>query len=605
MFFTFQVRAAEVKTSLADIMSSLFELPSTQTPVPTASPPPLQPAVDPSAAEHKAPGMDPAEVTRSYSVIRGADTIVTAADSRWFNPTTIKAKARYNFLAQLASIDVMKQTPHSVEQIRKTSIICTIGPKTNTPEAIAALRCAGMNIMRLNFSHGTYSYHLSVIENLRKSYDLWEGPQVAIALDTKGPEIRSGRTVNDADVILEAGQEVTITTDVAFKEACDSKTIYVDYPNIGKVVSVGSLIFIDDGLLKLSVKSISEDKTSLVATVSNRATLSSTKGVNLPGAHVDLPAVSAKDREDLEWGVKHGIDFIFASFIRNADGVREIRSLLGEAGSRVQIISKIENQQGIDNFNEILMETDGVMVARGDLGIEIPVEKVFLAQKMIIARCNIMGKPVICATQMLESMTTNPRPTRAEVSDVANAVMDGADCVMLSGETAKGKYPNETVSMMHIVCKEAESAVSNIQHYRAIQDIHPEMFQASETLAGSAVNAAFSRNIKAILVFSISGRTARLVAKYRPSCPIVCVTTDPITARQSCISRGVYPVLVEETFEPNKETWLDYIERQLQHAVHVCKHGNIKMLKKEDLCVVVQGWAGGRGHSNTMRLVTV
>lgn len=557
----------------------------------------------------KIAGIPQEAITRERSTstipsIRGSDSLVND-DVAWYNPRMLKNKSRYNFLAQLASIDVMSEIPHSIERARKTSIICTIGPKTNSVEAIVSLRKAGMNILRLNFSHGSYEYHKSVIDNLHKSYEVFAGPQIAVALDTKGPEIRTGLMKDGKDVLLKQGQLLTISTDPAHENECCESKVYMDYANLCGVVKLDSLIFIDDGLIKLQVEGVDVEKKELSCRVLNKGILSSRKGVNLPGTDVDLPSVSPKDIRDLQWGVANDIDFVFASFIRSAQAIREIREVLGTKGSRVQIISKIENQQGINNFDEIIHETDGIMVARGDMGIEIPVEKVFLAQKMIIAKCNILGKPVICATQMLESMTTNPRPTRAEVSDVANAVMDGADCVMLSGETAKGDYPSESVAMMHTICKEAESAISNNAHYRAITDIHPEMYQTSETVAGSAVNAAFARNLKAILVFSMSGRTARLVSKYRPSCPIVCVTVDPVTARQSCISRGVYPILVKEKFDPLRQTWLEYTERQLQRAVNVCKTGPIQMLKDDDTCVVIQGWAGGRGHSNTMRLVTV
>lgn len=538
----------------------------------------------------------------SSSTIRGADSFV-GDDLSWFNQRILKSKSRYNSLAQLACLDVMTPVAHSPTSIRKTGIICTIGPKTNSVEAIVKLRKAGMNILRLNFSHGSYDYHGSVIDNLRKSFEVFPGAPVAVALDTKGPEIRTGNMVNDNDVKLNAGSSVIITTDPALANSCSDEQIYMDYPRLSQIIERGAMIFIDDGLIKLEVEEIHADH--LQCRVLNDGLLSSRKGVNLPGTPVDLPAVSEKDRSDLAWGVEKGIDFVFASFVRSEEGIREIREALGPNGQRVQIIAKIENQQGIENFDDILRATDGVMVARGDMGIEIPVEKVFLAQKMIIAKCNILGKPVICATQMLESMTTNPRPTRAEVSDVANAVMDGADCVMLSGETAKGNYPYDAVAMMHTICKEAESAISNNQHYRAIADIHPDMYLTSETVAGSAVNAAFTRNLKAIIVFSMSGRTARLAAKYRPSCPIICVTTDPVTARQASMSRGVYPVCVEENFDEKTMTWLEYIELQLQSAVAFCKNGPTPMLTTGDLCVVVQGWAGGSGHSNTMRLVTV
>uniref|UniRef100_A0A0A9WE97 Pyruvate kinase n=1 Tax=Lygus hesperus TaxID=30085 RepID=A0A0A9WE97_LYGHE len=293
------------------------------------------------------------------------------------------------------------------------------------------------------------------------------------------------------------------------------------------------MIYIDDGLLKLQVEDINLNSQSVTTIIQNDAVISSQKGVNLPGTAVDLPSLSEKDKKDLRWGVAHHVDFIFASFIRSGEAIREIREQLGAAANRIQIISKIENQQGIENIDSIIQESDGVMVARGDLGIEIPVEKVFIAQKMIIAKCNILGKPVICATQMLESMTTNPRPTRAEVSDVANAVLDGADCVMLSGETAKGVYPVETVKMMHTICKEAEAAVPNHQHYTSMLDIHPISYLSSETLAGSAVNAAFTQHLKAIIVYSVSGRTARLASKYHPNCPIICVTNNPSVACSS------------------------------------------------------------------------
>ena len=349
---------------------------------------------------------------------------------------------------------------------RKTGIICTIGPGTNSPAALADLRRAGMNIMRMNFSHGDHKYHQTAIDNLVKSFDVFPGPPVAVALDTKGPEIRTGN-MKVGEVELRAGHRLTVTVDAEKKNECDESLIYMDYTNLPKIVEVGSLIFVDDGLISLRVEAI--ESTSVQCTVINTGKLNSKKGVNLPGLKVDLPSISEQDAKDLAFGVEQGVDIIFASFIRKREDIVNIRKVLGPRGARIMIIAKIENQEGVNNFNSILTECDGVMVARGDLGIEIPVQKVFLAQKMIIAKCNVVGKPVICATQMLESMTVNPRPTRAEVSDVGNAVIDGADCVMLSGETAKGKYPNECVRMMHEICIEAERT---LHHLNFFQQVH-------------------------------------------------------------------------------------------------------------------------------------
>lgn len=260
-------------------------------------------------------------------------------------------------------------------------------------------------------------------------------------------EIRTGNTTGDADLPISAGTEMNITTDDKYKTACDTENMYVDYKNITKVIQKGRTIYVDDGILAFEVLDIVDDKTLRVR-CKNNGFISSRKGVNLPNTDVDLPALSEKDKNDLRFGVKNNVDMVFASFIRRGEDIKSIREVLGEQGKHIQIIAKIENRQGLNNFAEILKETDGVMVARGDLGIEIPAAEVFAAQKKMIAMCNIAGKPVICATQMLESMIKNPRPTRAEISDVGNAVTDGADCVMLSGETAKGSYPCEAVYEM-------------------------------------------------------------------------------------------------------------------------------------------------------------
>ena len=344
-------------------------------------------------------------------------------------------------------------------------------------------------------------YHQSVIDNARKSESEYAGRPVAIALDTKGPEIRTGNTPGDIDIPIKEGLELNITTDDKYATASDDKNLYVDYKNITKVIDAGKLIYVDDGIQSFQVIKVVDDKTLRVKAL-NSGQISSKKGVNLPGTDVDLPALSKKDIADLQFGVKNNVDMVFASFIRTGNDIKHIRKVLGEDGKEIQIIAKIENQQGVNNFDDILKETDGVMVARGDLGIEIPAAKVFIAQKMMIAKCNMAGKPVICATQMLESMTFNPRPTRAEVSDVANAVLDGADCVMLSGETAKGNYPKEAVTMMHDTCLLAEVAIPYANVFDELRSSTSRPMETVESIAISAVGASMELNAGAILVLT-------------------------------------------------------------------------------------------------------
>lgn len=491
--------------------------------------------------------------------------------------------------------------------IRMTSIICTIGPKTQTVEALTELRKAGMNIVRMNFSHGSYEFHGATIANTRKSQELYPelGRAVGIALDTKGPEIRTGLMKGgaNAEVLMEKDKEVVLTTDDSRYNDGDENTLYVDYKNLPTVVKVGSRVFIDDGLLSLEVLEV--QPTSVRCKILNTTKISSRKGVNLPDANVDLPAVSEKDAADLKWGVEQGIDIVFASFIRNAQNVKDVRAVLGEKGKRIKIISKIENHEGMRNFDEILAESDGIMVARGDLGIEIPPEKVFVAQKMMIAKCNIAGKSVICATQMLESMTTNPRPTRAETSDVANAVLDGADCVMLSGETAKGIYPIEAVKMMHLICLEAEGTIHYGPHFNDLRSLLPKPLTTPETVASSAVNAAIEQFAAAIIVLSTSGDTARLVAKYRPPCPIITVTRNARTTRTIHLYRGCFPLLfqVPEAGATNKERWQDDVDERIQFALDEGK--KLGFLEAGDTVIAIQGWRGGAGFTNTMRLLSV
>ncbi|ORX45121.1 pyruvate kinase [Hesseltinella vesiculosa] len=470
----------------------------------------------------------------------------------------------------------------------------------------------------MNFSHGSYEYHQSVIDNTRKSVELYPGRPVAIALDNKGPEIRTGNMKGGVEVPIQAGHEMVFSTDNQFSDGCDGAVMFIDYKNLPKVIKVGKKIYVDDGVLSFEVLEVIDDKAVRVKACNN-GKLCSRKGVNLPGTDVDLPALSEKDKADLRFGVKNGVDLIFASFVRRGQDVRDIRAILGEDGKNIKIISKIENHQGVQNFDDILKETDGVMVARGDMGIEIPLERVFIAQKMMIKKCNLAGKPVICATQMLESMTYNPRPTRAEVSDVSNAVLDGADCVMLSGETAKGSYPVESVKTMHDICLLAESVLCYPAVFNELRQLTALPTETTETVACAAVSAALEQKAGAIIVLSTSGNTARLLSKYRPEAPIIVVTRNDQTARHVHLYRGCFPFhypkkansltshvspgsnAVAHLSPADYAPWQEDVDARIMWGMEqAIKYG---LLKHGQPVVAVQGWKGGLGNTNTLRVL--
>ena len=491
--------------------------------------------------------------------------------------------------------------------VRGTGIICTIGPKTKAPEKISMLRECGLNIVRMNFSHGSYEYHGEVIAAARQS--VVDNPMderlVAIALDTKGPEIRSGSLKEElgSTVELVAGSTVLITTDDAEKENCSAELIYMDYKNLPKVMEVGQSIMVDDGLIELKVTSKDEAAGTMQAEVVNAGKLGGKKGCNLPEVDVDLPALSEKDKADLAFAVQQNVDMIFASFIRKASDVRDVRACLVEAdpviGKRIRIISKIENHEGMRNFDEILEETDGVMVARGDLGIEIPTQKVFLAQKMMIAKCNIAGKPVICATQMLESMTNNPRPTRAEASDVANAVLDGADCVMLSGETAKGEYPKEAVSVMNAVCKEAEAAIFYKELVLGMEAVAALPMDPSDSVAKAVVEAASCSEASLIVTLTRTGTSARLISKHRPRCPIMVLASDVHIGAACNLHRGCRPYACPENLAGPDSSDDDRFLYALQLAT---RNG---LAKSGDTIVLAYGMKSGQTSLTNFRVVVL
>lgn len=421
--------------------------------------------------------------------------------------------------------------------MKKTKIVCTIGPKTESVEKLTELANAGMNVMRLNFSHGDFEEHGNRINNLRAVMQE-TSKELAILLDTKGPEIRTIKLENGNDVTLTAGQEFTFTTDTAVVGNVD--TVAVTYPGFAKDLTVGNTILVDDGLIEMEV--IATTDTEVKCKVLNNGDLGENKGVNLPGVAVKLPALAEKDKADLKFGCEQGVDFVAASFIRKKEDVLEIRELLNaNGGEKIQIISKIENQEGVDNFDEILDVSDGIMVARGDLGVEIPVEEVIFAQKMMIEKCNRARKVVITATQMLDSMIKNPRPTRAEAGDVANAIMDGTDAVMLSGESAKGKYPIEAVTIMAQICERTDKAM----HASLSSRLDSPRLRITEAVCKGAVDTSEKLNAPLIVVATEAGKSARSIRKYFPTANILAVTTNKKTAAQLCLTKGVTPMIVD------------------------------------------------------------
>ncbi len=421
--------------------------------------------------------------------------------------------------------------------MRKTKIVCTIGPTSESKEMFSNLVKSGLNVARLNFSHGDHDEHLQRIKMIKEVREELNLP-VAILLDTKGPEIRTGKFANEAVELVE-GQEFILTTEDI---AGDETKCSITYDSLPGDVKKGDKILIDDGLIELEVIEILNDK-EIRCEVKNGGTVKNKKGVNVPGVKINLPAITAKDISDIEFGIKNGIDFIAASFIRKADDVHAIRRILEVNNAHeVQIISKIENQEGLDNIDEIIEVSDGIMVARGDLGVEIPTEMVPLAQKTMIRKCNEAGKPVITATQMLDSMMRNPRPTRAEVTDVANAIFDGTDAIMLSGETAAGKYPLEAVQTMANIAERTEQSLD----YEGILRRGADNKQASVTYAVSHATCTTAHDLGAAGIISAtsSGFTARMVSKFRPKAPIIAATTKEEMVRRLILIWGVQPVLI-------------------------------------------------------------
>ena len=420
---------------------------------------------------------------------------------------------------------------------KKTKIVCTLGPASQSEETLTKLINNGLNVCRFNFSHGSHEEHKERMDMVKKVREELKKP-VAILLDTKGPEIRTGNFA-DPEVFLEEGSKFIITmADVmGTKDICT-----VSYKGLAEDVVEGDTILIDDGLVGLRVENVIDEEIHCI--VENSGIVKNHKGVNVPGVKINLPALTPKDISDIEFGIGEGIDFIAASFVRKASDVLAIREVLeNNNATDIQIISKIENQEGVDNLEEILQVSDGLMVARGDLGVEIPTEEMPIVQKEMIKKCNELGKPVITATQMLDSMIRNPRPTRAEVTDVANAIYDGTDAIMLSGETAAGKYPVEAVKTMATIAKRIEETLDydNILRSRGLNNTN-----VTDAISYATCTTAKSLNASGIVTSTSSGHTARMVSKFRPNTPIIAATPTEKTSRQLSLSWGVYTVMCEQ-----------------------------------------------------------
>ena len=470
-----------------------------------------------------------------------------------------------------------------LKNAKKTKIVCTLGPASDSEEVLTQLVENGLNVCRFNFSHGSHEEQKVRMDTAKKVREKL-GLPVALLLDTKGPEIRTGNFA-DPEVLLEQGQQFTITMDevLGTKEKCT-----VSYKELVNDVKVGDTILIDDGLVGLKVTEIKGQ--DIICVVENSGIVKNHKGVNLPGVKINLPALTEKDISDIEFGIEQGIDFIAASFVRKASDVLAIREILeNNNATHIQIISKIENQEGVENLDEILQVSDGLMVARGDLGVEVPTEEMPIIQKNMIKKCNELGKPVITATQMLDSMIRNPRPTRAEVTDVANAIYDGTDAIMLSGETAAGKYPVEAVKVMASIAKRIEETLN---YEELLKNNNLKGTTVTDAISYATCTTAIELNASAIVTSTSSGYTARMVSKFRPKTPIIAATSRDVIRRQLALSWGVYTV---------KSPIAGNTDEVIEYSIEASKDANY--VNEGELVVITAGVPVG--ESGTTNLIKV
>jgi len=477
--------------------------------------------------------------------------------------------------------------PEVAARVRRAKIVCTIGPACDSDEMIRDLMLAGMDVARLNFSHGTHSEHARRIERLRRVAQQLKRT-ICILQDLQGPKIRTGLLKDGKNITLKPGALLTITPR---KVTGTAAVISSDFPELAREVAPGARVLLSDGRIELKVRAIHGD--DVECEVLNGGTLGEHQGINLPDTSMAVPSITEKDKRDLEFGLKHGVDVVALSFVRSADDIQAGKNLMREFGKSVPVIAKLEKPQAIDRLEEILEAANGVMVARGDLGVEMRPEQIPIIQKLVIQRSAVWRKPVITATQMLESMTENPRPTRAEASDVANAIFDGSDAVMLSGETARGQYPLETVAMMSRIVQEAETAMTRLPHApRRRHEDH--RYSVAETICESIAHAAEDLPMGAIAVFTESGNTARMLSKHRPKVGIYAFSRKPEVCNRMNALWGVHPVHAEEW--ESAESMLRTAEEEL-----ISKG----LLREGDVLGLVAGTKLTSGATNFMRLHTV
>ena len=481
---------------------------------------------------------------------------------------------------------ITEDYPAPQAPVRRAKIICTIGPACHTEAAMRDLLRLGMDVARVNFSHGSHEEHAQNIERLRRAAER-EGRTICILQDLQGPKIRTGRLERHEPVLIKTGSTVTVTPEDVPGTATRISTTF---PDLVKEVAPGTRILLSDGLIELRVKSVRGE--DLICEVVNGGMLGEHKGINLPGVAFSIPALTDKDRKDLEFGLKHGVDAVAISFVRSAADVRMVKQIISRRGSDVPIIAKLEKPQAIDHLEEILEEANGVMVARGDLGVEMAPEKVPVIQKHVIRRAGVWRKPVITATQMLESMIENPRPTRAEASDVANAIFDGTDAVMLSAETASGLYPREAVAIMSRIIVEAESNLDEFTQPRRRRERHG--LSIAETICESIAHAAEDLPMGAIAVFTETGNTARMISKYRPRARIYAFTHVVPVAQRTNLYWGVHPVKCARALSTDE--MVQVAEQEL------LRRG---LLKPAEVLGVVAGTQQASGSTNFMRLHVV